>query len=83
MGEVGAFGELKWLRSGRSLVPPRVLKAMVRGVMGLSPFCRPGVSGIAPVANASSCKASSPGILLVTSPLSLRILFSLRFGGEA
>lgn len=32
-------------RSGRSFVPPNVLKAMVLGVEGLMPFWKPGVSG--------------------------------------
>jgi len=38
------FGLLKWVLKGRSLVPPNVLKASVRGVIGFK-ACGPGVSG--------------------------------------
>jgi len=46
VGDVGACELLKLFRSDRSLVPPRVLKAKVRGVIGLRPRWNPGVSGL-------------------------------------
>jgi hypothetical protein len=50
VGLLGAFGVLKWFRSGRSFVPPNLLNASVRGVMGfnaglLIPTVEPGVRG--------------------------------------
>lgn len=51
VGDLGALGELKWFRRGRSRVPPSTLKACVRGVMGymlglLMPPVVPGVRGM-------------------------------------
>jgi hypothetical protein len=50
VGLLGAFGVLKWFRSGKSFVPPNLLNACVRGVMGLNaglliPPVVPGVRG--------------------------------------
>lgn len=36
-GDVAAVGVLNWLRKGRSFVPPSVLNAIVRGVIGFNP----------------------------------------------
>lgn len=41
----GAFGVLNWLLNGRSLVPPSVLNASVRGVIGFNAPWKPGVWG--------------------------------------
>jgi hypothetical protein len=54
----GALGELKWVLSGKSFVPPRVLKAIVLGVMGFI-SCRPGVSGTGNLATVVSPVSSS------------------------
>src|ERR1700742_2283443 len=55
---VGALGELKCDLNGKSFVPPSVLNAIVRGVIGLS-FCGPGVSGTGYLATVVSPVSSS------------------------